>query len=192
MLLLPEFIKALVAKSFARKLAARLSGTVEQEGKPNPKIYVHGQHRGRQVQVFLSVTWGHVSVTVKELPALDLYFHLRSKAAVKRMSRHRHGEYEELDSASGAVLKWHRDGERLDARRILTSLEPGLRERMLSRVKGESAWNWTGDGLEYDHVCSILGATERIIEALELACDVAEGIEALAAQGGVRNADSPG
>ena len=190
MLLVPDFIKGIAAKGLARKLATRLGGDLTQEGGPSPKVHVHGQHRGLKVEVFLAVTWGHVAVTVSTQPKGDLYFRLRSSAALKRMAPGRDRDYEALDFASGLVMSWSRDDHRLDARRIVASLDPGLRERMLSTVKGNSGWSHTADGLECDRAVSVFSGPERVIEALDLACDVAQGIEALAAQPGFRNADS--
>ena len=190
MLLVPDFIKAIAAKRKARKLAERLNGQIDKEGGPSAKVYVNGQHRGRTVKFFFSVSWGHVSVTVSMEPKHDLYFHLRSKAGVKSLGSSRHRDYEQLEFAPNAFVKWSRDEDRLDARSIIAGLESDLRARMLALVKGDTAWNYTADGLEYDHVCSVFGGRERLLGALDLACDVAEGMEALAVQGELLNAPS--
>ncbi len=177
LLLLPDFIKGIAAKSLARKLVNRLNGRIETEGGSSPKIYVKGQHRERKVEVFFAVTWGHTSVTVIMKPKFDLHFHLRSKAGLKSLSSRRHSEYEELDFAPGVFVKCIRDKDQLDVRRVIAGLEPELRERMLSLVKGQSAWSSTADGLQYDHVCSVFGSADRLMNALDLACDVAQGLE---------------
>lgn len=172
-------------------MADRLNGQIKEEGGPNPKVYVSGQHRGRKAEVFLAVSWGHASVTVSMEPKHDLYFHLRSKAGIKSLAPGRHREYEELEFAKGAFVKWSRDEDRLDARRVIAALEPDLRASMLSPVIGKTAWNYTADGLQYDRVCSVFGSVERLMEALDLACTVAQGIENAATQRGLLNTSSP-